>query len=179
MWWILAIATIIGGIAAIDYFCNGCIKKFNLLAYFRLRRLMRKQEPMMEPSGTVPLNSPFYIERPPIETDCYKNINHTDALVRIKAPRQMGKSSLLIRILAHAEQHEGCRTVYLSFQEIDNEIFKSLDRFLHWLCGRITEKLELLNELDKNWQGVLGSKSKCMNYFDKFILSAITEGVVA
>jgi hypothetical protein len=179
MWWILAIATIIGGIAAIDYFCNGCVKKFSLIAYFRQQRLERKQKLMMEPSGTVPLGSPFYVERPPIESDCYENIGHSDALIRVKAPRQMGKSSLLVRILNHAERQEGCQTVFLSFQQADNEIFSHLDQFLYWFCGSVTEKLGLpADKLDKNWQGVLGSKSKCHHFFEKFLLVEITDSLV-
>ncbi len=151
------------------------MKNFSWIAYFRQYR--RNPDSMMEPSGTVPLNSPFYVERPPIESDCYKNIGHPDALIRVKAPRQMGKSSLLVRILDHAEQ-QGCRTVCLSFQQADNEIFNSLDRFLYWFCGSITEKLGLPDKLEKNWQGVLGSKSKCSNYFEKCLLAEITDSLV-
>jgi len=172
--WIFAIVTtilgIIGGIAAIDYFCNGCVKKLSLIAYFRQQRLGRKKKPMMEQSCTVPLGSPFYVERPPIESDCYENIGYPDALIRIKAPRHMGKSSLLERILDQAEQ-QGCQTVFLSFREADNEIFSNLDQFLYWFCGSVTEKLGLPNKLEKNWQGVLGSKSRCSHYFEKFLLT--------
>lgn len=175
---VATIATLIGGLAALDHFCNDCVKKFNLLAYFRMQRLKRQEEPMMEPSGTLSLDSPFYVERPPIESDCYQNIRHPDALIRVKAPRQMGKSSLLVRILAHAEQQENCKAVYLSFQEADNNIFRNLDQFLYWFCGIVTQKLELPDKLADNWQGVLGSKSKCDNYFEKFLLTEITNPLV-
>ena len=43
------------------------------------------------PEGQVKLNSPFYLERPPIETTCYQTIINSGSLIRIKAPRQMGK----------------------------------------------------------------------------------------
>ncbi|EDN69983.1 conserved hypothetical protein [Beggiatoa sp. PS] len=164
-WLVGTLVTIISFLAATDHLCSGCIKKWSLVAYFRRQRFKRNQEPMMEPSGTMPLNSPFYVERPPIESDCYENIAHPNALIRIKAPRQMGKSSLLVRILAHAEQQE-YRTVNLSFQEADSDIFSSLDRFLYWFCGSVTEQLNLPDKLSENWQGVLGSKSKCSNYFE-------------
>jgi hypothetical protein len=71
---ILVIFTIIGGLAAIDYFCNGCVKKFNLLTSFPKSKIKSKQVSMREPSGTMPLDSPFYVERSPIEADCYNNI---------------------------------------------------------------------------------------------------------
>ena len=57
-----------------------------------------------ELGGQVPLDSPFYVNRPPIEERCYAAIAKPGALIRIKAPRQMGKSSLTIRILSYAEQ---------------------------------------------------------------------------
>ncbi|MDM8558851.1 AAA-like domain-containing protein [Candidatus Parabeggiatoa sp. HSG14] len=179
--WVFAVITtilgIIGGIAAIDYFCSGCVKKFNLIAYFRWQKRGCKLEPISEPSGTVPLNSPFYVERPPIESACYENIGFSDALIRVKAPRQMGKSSLLVRILDQSKL-QSRRIVYLSFQEADNEIFSSLDRFLYWFCGSVTEQLGLPDKLDKNWQGVLGSKSKCNNYFEKYLLNEIAKPLV-
>jgi hypothetical protein len=77
-----------------------------------------------EPDGQVPLNSAFYVERPPIETDCYEAIFRTDALIRVKAPRQMGKSSLMKRILHHAEQ-QGYQTVCINFQQADAEFLNS------------------------------------------------------
>ena len=50
------------------------------------------------PGGQVDLASRFYIDRPPIESRCYETIDQPGALIRIKAPRQMGKTSLMARI---------------------------------------------------------------------------------
>jgi hypothetical protein len=121
------------------------------------------------PEGTVPLDSHFYVERPPIEQDCYSTIEKPYALIRIKAPRQMGKSSLLTRVLNHAQQQKQ-RTVWLSFQEADNEVFATLDNLLQWFCAVIADKLELPDRLDEFWKGVLGAKSKASNYFQKYLL---------
>jgi transcriptional regulator with XRE-family HTH domain len=60
--------------------------------------------------GQVPLNSPFYVERPPIEWLCYETILQPGALIRIKAPKQMGKTSLMAKILASAKA-QGLHTV--------------------------------------------------------------------
>ncbi len=47
-------------------------------------------ESKLEPSsGQVPLNSAFYIERIPIESECFQAIMKPDALIRIKAPQPM------------------------------------------------------------------------------------------
>ena len=47
------------------------------------------------PSGSVPLNSPFYLERFAVEEQVEREIRKPGALIRIKAAREMGKSSLL------------------------------------------------------------------------------------
>ncbi len=124
------------------------------------------------PEGQVPLASPFYVERPPIEADCYRAILQPSALIRIKAPRQMGKSSLLARIVNHAHA-QGYRTVSLSFQEADGEIFADLTVFLQWFCATIADALGLPDRLDQHWGGPLGSKQKCSNYLHRYILPSL------
>ncbi|MBE9136318.1 AAA-like domain-containing protein [Nodosilinea sp. LEGE 07088] len=124
------------------------------------------------PEGQVPLSSPFYVERPPIEADCYQAILQPSALIRIKAPRQMGKSSLMARILNHASQHD-YRTVGISFQEADGDIFAELTGFLQWFCATLADALGLPDQLDQHWKGPLGSKQKCGNYLYRYILPAI------
>ncbi|NEP88511.1 MAG: protein kinase [Okeania sp. SIO2C2] len=129
------------------------------------------------PYGQVPLNSPFYIERSPIESECFQAIVKPNALIRIKAPRQMGKSSLLSRILAHSSQ-QGHRIVDLNFQTIDTEFIENLDKFLQWFCASISEKLGLEEQLEKYWKKVLGVKKRCTKYFDKYLLAEIKAPIV-
>ncbi len=63
------------------------------------------------------------MERPPLEANCYETVLKPGALIRIKAPRQMGKTSLMSRILLHASSAEsGVPTVPLSFQLADAAI---------------------------------------------------------
>ncbi|MEM6353827.1 MAG: AAA-like domain-containing protein [Cyanobacteria bacterium P01_D01_bin.14] len=130
------------------------------------------------PEGQVPLNSPFYVERPPVEADCYGAIARPGALIRVKAARQMGKTSLMSRILNHATELD-YRAVPVYFQEADGEIFNDLDDFLQWFCGIVLEELELDESVDEFWQrGKLGSKRKCTNFFQKCILPEISRPLV-
>jgi hypothetical protein len=124
------------------------------------------------PEGQVSLDSPFYVERPPNEIDCYETILQPAALIRIKAPRQLGKTSLMTRILDHASKH-GSKTVSLNFQSADAEFLGSLDKFLQWFCASITDELNLPTKLDEYWQGILGSKNKCTKYFERYLLPEI------
>ncbi len=72
------------------------------------------------PGGQVDLASAFYVQRPPIEERCFEAIAKPGSLIRIKAPRQMGKTSLMARILQQAETKD-CLKVPLSFQLADRE----------------------------------------------------------
>ena len=125
-----------------------------------------------EPEGQIPLESAFYLERPPIEADAYETILKPGALIRVKAPRQMGKTSLMTRILHHAKQ-QGYQTAALNFQSADAEFLGSLEKFLQWFCASITYELNLPDKLEVYWKGVLGSKNKCTNYFQRYLLAEI------
>ncbi|WP_449419113.1 AAA-like domain-containing protein [Phormidium nigroviride] len=129
------------------------------------------------PGGQVDVNSRFYVERPPIEERCYETILQSSALIRIKAPRQMGKTSLLSRILDSASRQGYC-TVPLSFQLVDKGVFANLDKFLKWFCAYIGRELNLPNQLDDYWDEIFGSKVNCKDYFEKYILPQIDSPVV-
>ncbi|MBD2194247.1 MULTISPECIES: AAA-like domain-containing protein [Calothrix] len=136
-----------------------------------------KQIHFEQPEGQVSLESAFYIERPPIESDCYEEILQSGALIRIKAPRQMGKTSLLTRILDCGTK-QGYSAAYLNFQSADAEFFTNLDKFLQWFCVSIAQELNLPDKLREYWQGVLGSKDKCTNYFQRYLLAEIPHPIV-
>ncbi|MFG6094127.1 AAA-like domain-containing protein [Leptothoe sp. ISB3NOV94-8A] len=121
-----------------------------------------------EPGGSVPLKSGLYVDRPPIETDCFAEIEQPGSLIRIKAPRQMGKTSLMARILNHGREL-GYATVPVSFQRADSRLFNDLDLLLKWLCSQVGRRLKKLKELEDYWMG-FGSKDKCIAYFEECLL---------
>ncbi|MEM9092299.1 MAG: AAA-like domain-containing protein [Cyanobacteria bacterium P01_F01_bin.53] len=124
-----------------------------------------------EPGGSVPLKSGLYVERPPIEADCFEEIMQPGSLIRIKAPRQMGKTSLMARILNHARE-QGCQAIPLSFQRADPHLFTDLDMLLRWFCEQIGRRLKRLKDLDDYWIGY-GSKDKCNAYFEECLLEEL------
>ncbi|MEA5506292.1 AAA-like domain-containing protein [Halotia wernerae UHCC 0503] len=127
------------------------------------------------PVGLIPLDSALYVERPPVESRCYEEITRPGALIRIKAPSQMGKTSLMVRILAHAKQQNSSavRTVALSLQRAERSIFNDLDKFLRWFCASITRKLQLPHRVEDYWSETFGSKSNCTAYFEDCLLPDI------
>lgn len=122
------------------------------------------------PKGQVRLASAFYLERNPYEAECYRAIAQPGALIRLKAPRQMGKTSLMARILYQARE-QGYRTVPLSFQHADKAVFENLNALLQWFCLRVARKLRITPNLDAYWTQTYGSKDNCTAFFEDCLLS--------
>jgi AAA-like domain len=129
------------------------------------------------PSDAVPLQSKLYIERPPVEERAFAEVNRPGSLIRIKAPRQMGKTSLVLRILAHAKQ-SGLRPVMVNFQQAENPVLSDLSRFLRWFCVYVGQRLNLPSRLEEFWDEEVGSKVSCTTYFQQYLLQSIDSPVV-
>ncbi|MDY6783805.1 MAG: AAA-like domain-containing protein [Cyanobacteriota bacterium] len=129
------------------------------------------------PGGQVPLKSSLYIERPPIEERCYDAILQPGALIRIHAPTQMGKTSLIARILQQAILRD-YSTVTLSFQLASSNILSSLNKFLQWLCASISKSLGLPNRVADYWDDMLGGCSSSTDYFENYLLAEIDGAIV-
>ncbi|MEM9979777.1 MAG: AAA-like domain-containing protein [Cyanobacteria bacterium P01_D01_bin.2] len=129
------------------------------------------------PGGQVDLSSLYYVERPPTEANCYETVLRPGALIRIKASRQMGKTSLMSRILRHANENQ-CLTIPLSFQLADAAIFADLDKFLKWFCASVGRRLRLPNKLADYWDEIFGVKDNCTAYFEEYLLPEISKPLV-
>ncbi|GAB1543409.1 hypothetical protein NUACC21_60830 [Scytonema sp. NUACC21] len=129
------------------------------------------------PGGPVPLNSPLYINRLRVEELAYKELDKPGCLIRIKAPRKMGKSSLLNRMITCA-QNSGYKIAYIDFQETDETVFTSLDKFLRWFCANVSRQLNLNYKLDDYWDEDMGSKVSCKIYFEEYVLDRVNGPIV-
>jgi transcriptional regulator with XRE-family HTH domain len=130
------------------------------------------------PDGAVPLGSPFYLERAPLEAQVYQEIRKPGALVRIKAPKLMGKTSLMARILAQGQSLH-YRTVYLDLSSVEGGIIRNLDKFLRWFCLMVGRQLTLENRIKDYWDTeILGSNDNCTVYFEEYLLPAIDHPLV-
>ena len=125
--------------------------------------------PLTPPGGQMPLDSVFYIHRPILESLCYEAIQQSGVLINIRAPKQMGKTSLMTRILAYSK-NLGYKTVSVSLQLANDEILQNLECFLQWFCARVSKQLDLPNTIANIWTHSLGSKSNATDYFEDAIL---------
>ena len=135
------------------------------------------QAPLEFPGAPVPPDSPFYIYRPPIEQLACNQISQPGCVLRIKAPKRMGKSSLLNRIMAQAKVL-GYRTVSLDFQEAEEAVFANLNKFLRWLCANLSRSLHLNPRLEDYWDEELGSKVSCRIYIEGYLLERLDSPLV-
>nr|WP_081431326.1 AAA-like domain-containing protein [Moorena bouillonii] len=125
------------------------------------------------PEGAVAPSSPFYIERDGIESLGYKTVVKPAALIRIKAPKLMGKTSLIMKLLDHAAS-ENAQTVYLSLNSVNKSILTNLELFLRSLCLQVSRELKLANQLDNYWDTeIFGSNDNCTLYFEEYLLPQI------
>ena len=129
------------------------------------------------PKTPVPLDSALYIQRPPSESQAYTEIAKPGALIRIKAPKHMGKTSLVMRILAQA-QAKGYRTVRLNFLQAEDDILNNLERLLRWFCANIALQLDIESCLDDYWDEDLGFKVSCTTYLQGCILQQLDSPLV-
>ncbi|MCX4243970.1 AAA-like domain-containing protein [Paraliomyxa miuraensis] len=122
------------------------------------------------PGGVVGSDSPHYVVRPELEDACLRGIDKPGALIRIKGPRQMGKTSLMTRLLERVGR-AGARAVNIDLRLTDNVILADLDRFLRWLCAVITRRLGMKTSvIDEEWDDVFGAKDNCTDYIGRYIL---------
>ena len=126
--------------------------------------------PPTVPAGQMPLDSVFYIDRPIIESLCYQAIGQKGAMINIQAPKQMGKTSLMSRILAYGKT-QGYHPVSLNLQLPDSKILQNLESFLKWFGARVSKQLDLLNQTADFWDNSLGSKTNATDYLEDIILA--------
>jgi hypothetical protein len=129
------------------------------------------------PEGTMPHQSRFYIER---ETD----VEAMSALqeihgvtITIKGPRQMGKSSLLNRLLVEANS-KGMRTAFIDFQLIENAAMENADVFYKQFCSLLSWELEMEDRTEEIWKIPLGHVQKTTNYLQRHLLKEIKDGQI-
>lgn len=126
------------------------------------------REPKL-PGDQESLDSPFYVNRPPVEESICQEIVKPGALIRLRSPRRTGKTSLMVRILKYAVNRD-YRTVRLNFSQADRSAIGNIDKFLRWLCTNTSRQLKLEPLLNDYWDEDLGSKVSCTIYFQAYLL---------
>lgn len=129
------------------------------------------------PGGTVGLDDQFYIERDE-DTRLKNTMKRLGATVTIRAARQSGKSSLLVRGLQQAKQ-AGANTVLLDMQRVGKDYLTSLDVFLRYFAEYVVFKLSQDAEvIDRFWQKRLSPHEKLTSVFEAQVLEKVDRNLV-
>jgi AAA-like domain len=123
-----------------------------------------------------------WVPRSAIESACDREVLKPGALLRIKAPLQFGKTTLMSRVLNTAVT-QGYRTVTLNLRDAMREDFENLTCFLQWFLANIISADAGYDDsvsLETHWQRSLGnSKIKCRTFFEKYLLRSDEPLVIA
>ena len=126
------------------------------------------------PDGTMPHKSPFYIERV-ADVEAMNALREIDGVtITIKGPRQMGKSSLLNRLLVEAREQK-MRSAFIDFQLIESMAIENADIFYKQFCGLLSWEFEIEDRTDEFWKVPLGHVQKTTNYLQRHLLMEIKD----
>ncbi|MCP5107440.1 MAG: toll/interleukin-1 receptor domain-containing protein [bacterium] len=133
--------------------------------------------PRIEPeTGTVKLDSPFYIKRQ-ADVDIINQIARNGSTTIVKGSRQMGKSSLLAR--AHAEaKKQGRQSCFLDFQFLDNSHLKSLNTLFKYLAQKLCRSFKTSVSPTESWDDYLGPKDNLTDFIKEALLEDAREPVL-
>ena len=119
--------------------------------------------------GAVDLGSRFYVRSLKEDRAC-EAIQQPGALLRIKSPQGMGKSSLTIRVLERCK-HSSHRAITLDFKQTNVRFFQDLDRFAQWFCASVGKPLGIRVKTDEYWDDIFGPNDNCTDYFERYLLA--------
>jgi hypothetical protein len=119
--------------------------------------------------GLVPLGSPFYVERA-ADAEFLKRIEQKQSVLRVKGARQVGKSSLLARGRAHAEQLGG-RIVITDFQQLSQDELESPQTFYCAIARILARQLDIPTDLEMVWEDRRGNNRNFNEYIEDHVLT--------
>jgi hypothetical protein len=139
---------------------------------------MPAAQPVLEmPEGTMDLESRFYVAREKTDAIALDTIRRQGVTITIKGPRQMGKSSLLIRTMA-AARDAGKRVAFLDFQLFNKAALTDVDLFFRQFCAWLTDELELADRVEEFWSSPLGNSQRCTRYMQRYVLKELGSPLV-
>jgi hypothetical protein len=130
--------------------------------------------PLPVPGGTLEVDDPWYLERPGDQLTKSHMAQPGGQTLTIKGPRQMGKSSLLMRVAKDA-LGEGKRVALLDFQLIDDDTRANADLFYRRFASSIAEQLDLADSVATFWDAGLTNPQNCTRYVERQILNAVRQ----
>ena len=127
--------------------------------------------PLPVPGGTLDVDDPWYLPRPEDAT-ALSAASQPGQTLTIKGPRQMGKSSLLMRTVKAGLDH-GKRVALLDFQLVDEATKADATLFFGRFASSIAEQLELPDTVRQEWDAGFSNPQNCTRYVERHILQPL------
>lgn len=123
------------------------------------------------PFGTMHPDSLFYIEREADE-QCWQQLASSYAVTLfVQAPMQIGKSSLMRRLLHQIKQVQQC--AYIDFQKFTEHYLADEENFFIQLCLMIGDALGVPEAIDQYWTGRRTNIVKCSRYMTQHVIPRV------
>ena len=132
--------------------------------------------PFEVPTGALSPESPIYIERHHDQV-MRQQVTREGSTSIIEGARQMGKSSLIAKALAHARVHQ-CTVIDCNFQDFDERTLADLDTLLRYLADVIHDRLNPPVFPEEIWKGPLGAKDKLSSFMRDHVLQGARMPVI-
>ena len=127
--------------------------------------------PLPVPGGTLDIDDPWYLARGS-DVTALTVAGQPGQTLTIEGPRQMGKSSLLMRTLK-AGLDVGKKVALLDFQLLDDATKADADLFYRRFAAAVAEQLELPDKVDETWDEGLSNPQNCTRYVERHILKPL------
>jgi len=129
------------------------------------------------PGGAVKLRDKLYIERD-ADRILKEEIVDWGTTTTIRAPRQTGKTSLLMRGVRHASKND-VAVVFLDIQSMGGDKLASSDLFMREVAETFCHDLRLDSSMvAKAWEGTLGAQNKLTYFLEDRVLPQQEEPIV-
>ena len=123
------------------------------------------------PSGAVKLDDRFYVERDS-DFELAEALKTPGATITIRGPRQVGKTSLLMRGIHQGRRQFNARVVYYDQQSAEESATETLNTFLHSLALHFFDELDLdLDLIAPAWNSQLQAQRKLGKLIERHILA--------
>ena len=122
-------------------------------------------------------DSEFYIHRAE-DAIALSALQRKGGTVTILGPRQMGKSSLLIRAMAEARKQQK-HVVFLDFQRLETAALQQDELFYRRFCEWLTVSLRIASQVNYWWQQyqALGNPLRCTYYIQDYLLAELDQSI--
>jgi hypothetical protein len=136
--------------------------------------------PLMElnsPGGTMRINDALYIERE-ADASLRRELSRVGTVTTIRASRQTGKSSMVVRGVHFARQ-SGAKIVLLDVQSVSSDDLVSANSFLFYLANYIVSRLRLdAGQVERFWKSPLDAQHHLTALMEELVLPALDRPMV-